>query len=91
MLLEGVEFLMRKNSFLLDKFSSPTNHPLFISMVVYKSIKTEVHINELIKRILKSRKMEGNSIDEARIIKSISLLVLLGLIDYYKGFVFRKK
>ena len=78
---------MRKNELILDKFSQPQNHPLVIAKMVYEMIHKETHVNEVIKKISKKRKNKFNAIDEARIIKSIGLLIGLGMVSYYKGFI----
>lgn len=82
---------MKQNSFFLDKFSLPQNNPLYVSMQILKNINKEVHIDDLVVRVAKKRKSLGNITDEARIIKAIGFMISLGKIEYYKGFLIRKK
>ena len=79
---------MRENSMLLDKFSTPSNHPLLIAKMVYEKIGKECHINDIIKNIQNKRKTQGNLQDEARIIQAIGLLIALDKIEYYKGYLY---
>lgn len=74
---------------LLDKFSVVRNHPLVVSKTIFESFDRETHLNDLIKKVMRRRKTEGNIIDEARIIKSIGFLISLGKVGYYKGFVYK--
>ena len=85
----NVVFSMKKNEFILDKFSVPQNHPLFIAMQVFSCNENEIHINDLIERVLRLRKNSENLNDEVRIIKAVALLIGLGKIGYYKGFVYK--
>ena len=80
---------MKKNELILDKFSVPQNHPLFVAMQVFNCGQNEIHINDLIERALRLRKNTGNLNDEMRVIKAVGLLIGLGKIGYYKGFVYR--
>ena len=80
---------MRKNELVLDKISTPQNHALFISMQIYEFTESELHINDLVKRVLRKRKQARNVNDEARILKSIGLLIGLGKLSYYKGYIYR--
>ena len=74
----------------MDKFSLPQHNLLYVGMQVYELVKKEVHINDLVKRVLKKRKNSWNVTDETRVIKAVGLLIGLGKLGYYKGFVFRK-
>lgn len=76
---------MEENYFLLDKFSSPKNHPLILGRLIFRQIKNVMDIDDLIKKVLKKRKSEFNVIDEARIIQAIGMLYSMGKINYYKG------
>lgn len=81
---------MKSNELILDKFSVPQHNILYVGMQVYNFTEKEIHINELIKRMLRKRRNQGNTIDEVRIIKAVGLLIGLGKLSYYKGFVYRK-
>ena len=35
-------YLMKESSMLLDKFSSPNNHPLLIAKIVHEKLKQEI-------------------------------------------------
>lgn len=81
---------MSRNELLLNKFSVP-NHNLFaVSMQVYQHTEREIHVDEVINRVLKKRKQAGNLEDEVRIVKAIGLLIGVGAIDYYQGHIRRK-
>lgn len=80
---------MKENSLLLDKFSSPYNHPLLIAKMAYELIGKECHIDDTIKSMQKKRKTRGNLQDEVRIIQAIGLLIALNQIHYYKGYLHR--
>lgn len=81
---------MNRSEFLLDKFSLPQHNLLFIGIVVYNIANHEIHINDLVIRALKKRKNSGNVIDESRVLKATGLLIGLGILGYYKGFVYRR-
>ena len=81
---------MKTNNFHLDKFSVPQNNPLLIGMQVYRATEKEIHTNDLIKRIQKKRKNIGNVADEARILRAAGMLIGLGQLAYYKGYVYRQ-
>jgi len=74
----------------MDKFSVPQHNLLYVGMQVYGLTVKEIHINDLVSRALKKRKNSGNITDETRIIKAVGLLIGLGKLGYYKGFVYRK-
>lgn len=78
---------MKKNNFLLDKYSLLKNNPLFISMQICLEIKNEIDVDTLIRRVLRKRKNTNNVVDEARIINSIGMLYSIGKIKYYKGYI----
>lgn len=78
---------MIKNEFLLDKFSQIQNHPMLIAEFVYKNLKKETHLNELIPKLQRKRKKQFNIIEESRILLAIGMLVALGKVRYYKGHV----
>lgn len=78
---------MKKNEFLLDKFSQPQNHPLLVAKQVYDTTSSEVQINDLIQKTLRKRKQKDNLADEARILIAIGNLIALGKLRYYKGHV----
>lgn len=80
---------MRKNSFVLDKFSVPQNHPLYVGMQVYPFTEKEIHINDLVHKVLGKRRSFTSPADEARVILGIGLLIALGKIEYYRGFLYR--
>lgn len=82
---------MRKNELLLDKLSQPQNHQLFIAELVFKILESEMHINDLIKKVQRRRGTKDNPSDEARIIKAVGLMIGLGKIKYYKGIVYRNE
>ena len=82
---------MNPNELILDKFSVPQHNLLYVGMQVYDSTEKEIHINELIKRMLRKRRNKGNTVDEVRIIKAVGLLIGLGKLAYYKGFVYRNE
>lgn len=90
MLFRNVGSLMRKNELLLDKFSMPNQHPLLLAKQVYDILKKEMYVDDLIEKVLKKRKQSTNVIDEARVLKGIGLLIALGKVDYYKGFLYKK-
>lgn len=82
---------MRKSRIAMDKFSLPQNNPLVVAKQIYQSFtKKEIHLDELILRVSRKRKSSMNVSDEARIIQAIGLLIAIGKLDYYKGFVFKK-
>lgn len=85
----SVGFSMRENSMLLDKFSSPNNHPLLIAKMVHEKIGKECHVDDVIKGIQKKRKTLGSLQDEVRVIQAIGLLVALKKIEYYKGYLYK--
>lgn len=74
----------------MDKFSVPQHNPLYVGMQIYNLTESEIHINELIKRVLRKRKNRGNASDEIRVIKAVGLMIGLGKLGYYRGFVYRK-
>jgi len=88
---------MTKNSLLLDKFSIVKNHPLLVAKDVFNNFEKEIHINDLIERVLRKRKTtykltdenSENAIDEARIIQAIGTLIAMDRAGYYKGFVYK--
>lgn len=81
---------MKPNELICDKFSVPQHNLLYVGMQVYQHAQNEIHINELTRQLLRKRKSAGNTNDEVRIIKAIGLLIGLGKLGYYKGFVYRK-
>jgi hypothetical protein len=81
---------MKQSELILDKFSIPQHNILYIGMQVYNLTQNEIHINELIKRTLRKRKNKGNTSDEIRIIKAVGLMIGLGKLGYYRGFVYKK-
>jgi hypothetical protein len=81
---------MKPSELILNKFSAPQHNLLYIGMQVYNSTENEIHINELIKRMLRKRKNRNNTSDEIRIIKAVGLMIGLGKLGYYRGFVYRK-
>lgn len=85
----SVEFSMKENSMLLDKFSSPSNHPLLIAKMVHEKIEKECHVDDVIKDIQKQRKTYGSLQDEVRIIQAIGLLIALKKVEYYKGYLYK--
>jgi hypothetical protein len=85
----SVESSMKKSDLIMDKFSSPENHPLFMGMQLYGFTEKEIHVNDLIKKVQKLRDKLGNLNDESRILKAIGMLVGLGKLNYYKGFIYR--
>ncbi|AZZ35417.1 hypothetical protein CIK05_00920 [Bdellovibrio sp. qaytius] len=80
---------MKKNELLLDKLSLPQNHPLYIAMQAYKATEKEIHIDDLIKRVQRKRRSINSLSDEARILKAVGILIHLGKLKYYKGFIYR--
>lgn len=78
---------MKKSEYVLDKLSWPKNHPMVVSMNVMTSISGEIHINDLLLRIMRKRKSSGNVIDEARILRAIGLLIAMDKVEYYKGLI----
>lgn len=78
-----------KSEFLLDKLSLPQNHPLWVAKQTFVSIKKEVHVNDLVTRVLRKRDSLGNLTDEARVLRSIGLLISMGKLRYYKGYLFK--
>jgi len=81
---------MRPSELVMDKFSLPQHNLLYLGMQVYALTENEVHINDLVRRALRKRKNAGNLTDEARVIKAVGMLIGLGKLGYYKGFVYRK-
>jgi hypothetical protein len=81
---------MKANELILDKFSVPQHNLLYVGKQVYNSTESEIHIDELIKRVLRKRRNQGNFSDEIRVIKAIGLMIGLGKLGYYRGFVYRK-
>ena len=81
---------MKRSEFIMDKFSSPQNNLLYVGMLVYDLTEKEIHINQLIERALRKRKNSGNVTDEARVLKAVGLLIGLGKLSYYRGFIYRK-
>lgn len=82
---------MNKNSFYLEKFSQPQNNPLFVAMQVAKSVRAEVHVNDLVERVQRKRKSVGTIEDEARVLQGIGFLITMGKLGYYKGMIFNRK
>ena len=80
---------MKENSLLLDKFSSPNNHPLLLAKMVYDRIGRENHVDNVVRDIQKKRKTQGSLQDEVRIIQAIGLLIALQKIEYYKGYLYK--
>jgi hypothetical protein len=78
-------FSMRKNEFLLDKFSQPQNHPLLVAKQVHEAINEEIHLNDLIKPVLRKRKQKDNLAYVARVLIAVGNLVALGRLRYYRG------
>lgn len=79
---------MRKNSLLLDKFSIPSNHVIFISMQIMKTFrKREIHLSELVNKVLMSRNGVENIEDESRVLKAMGFLILQGKIEYCRGMI----
>ena len=81
---------MKPSEMILDKFSVPQHNLLYVGMQVYDSTVSEIHINVLINRVLRKRKNQSNTSDEIRVIKSVGLMIGLGKLGYYRGFVYRK-
>jgi len=81
---------MKANELILDKFSLPQHNLLYVGKQVYDLTGSEVHIDELITRVLRKRKNQGNTSDEIRVIKAVGLLIGIGKLGYYRGFVYRK-
>ena len=81
---------MKRSELVMDKFSLPQHNLLYVGMQIYGLTEKEVHINDLVRRALKKRKNSGNITDESRVIKAVGLLIGLGKLGYYRGFVFRK-
>ena len=81
---------MKRSELIMDKFSLPQHNLLYVGMLVYGLTKKEIHINDLVKRALRKRKNSGNITDETRLIKAVGLLIGLGKLGYYRGFVYRK-
>jgi len=80
---------MRPNELIMDKFTAPQHNLLYIGMQVHKEVRTEIHIDTLIERVLRRRKNARNISDEIRVIKAIGLLIGLGVLGYYKGYVYK--
>ncbi|MDA9231211.1 hypothetical protein N9O56_01415 [Rickettsiales bacterium] len=80
---------MKENSMLLDKFSSPNNHPLLIAKIVHEKISKETHVNDVIRRVQSMRKTIGSLQDEVRILQAIGLLIALQKIEYYRGYLYK--
>lgn len=81
---------MNRSALVMDKFSLPQHNLLCLGMQVYGLTEKEIHINDLIRRALRKRKNSGNITDETRIVKAVGLLIGLGKLGYYRGFVYRK-
>jgi hypothetical protein len=88
---------MKANNLTLDKFSTVKNNPLLIAKDVFENFDKEIHLNDLIKRIIRKRRSKykvkdlnhANVIEEARILQAIGLLVVIGKVGYYQGFIFK--
>jgi len=81
---------MKPSELTLDKFSTPQHNLLYVGMQVYNATQNEIHINELIKRVLRKRKNQENTSDETRVIKAVGLMIGIGKLGYYKGYIYRK-
>lgn len=81
---------MKRSELVMDKFSLPQHNLLYVGMQVYGLTEKEIHINDLIRRALRKRKNSGNATDETRVVKAVGLLIGLGKLGYYRGFVYRK-